>query len=190
MSRIIPAAVAAALGFCWLSQADAQIEGIKAHGLHGQGAYQGGYFVGQGYSKSHGRHRHHSFVNPGFYSANSYNSFHRPTNLPYFAEFPPVYYSQEIVRRPYGVSPYAAPPGIVPAEYELRFASKPALHIVNPYGQPGVHPPQIHPPDVIHPHTDDDDKASDSAPKLEPQNQGWEIVPRKDRDEKDTNKDA
>lgn len=34
---------------------------------------------------------------------------------PYFAQFPPVYYSH-IVRRPYGISPYAAPAGIAPVE--------------------------------------------------------------------------
>ena len=34
---------------------------------------------------------------------------------PYFAKFPPVYYSG-IVKRPYGVSPYAVPPGITPVE--------------------------------------------------------------------------
>jgi len=34
---------------------------------------------------------------------------------PYFATFPPVYYNG-IVRRPYGISPFAAPPGIEPVE--------------------------------------------------------------------------
>ncbi|MEM9410194.1 MAG: hypothetical protein AAGA30_03720, partial [Planctomycetota bacterium] len=37
---------------------------------------------------------------------------------PYFAQFPPVYYSG-IVRRPYGISPYAAPPGIAPVELSV-----------------------------------------------------------------------
>ncbi len=36
-------------------------------------------------------------------------------DIPYFAKFPPVYYSG-IVKRPYGISPYAAPPGILPIE--------------------------------------------------------------------------
>ena len=35
--------------------------------------------------------------------------------LPYFAQFPPVYYNG-IVPRPYGFSPFALPPGIAPAE--------------------------------------------------------------------------
>jgi hypothetical protein len=47
---------------------------------------------------------------------------------PYFAKFPPVYYSH-IVPRPYGISPYAAPPGIAPAE---MFVPQPAK-IDNPY---------------------------------------------------------
>ena len=38
---------------------------------------------------------------------------------PYFAEFPPVYYNG-IVRRPYGISPYAAPAGVVPVELNYR----------------------------------------------------------------------
>ena len=37
---------------------------------------------------------------------------------PYFARFPPVYYSG-IVKRPYGISPYAAPPGIAPVELSI-----------------------------------------------------------------------
>jgi hypothetical protein len=42
-------------------------------------------------------------------------SFEQP---PFFARFPPVYYSR-IVRRPYGISPYAAPPGIAPVELSV-----------------------------------------------------------------------
>ncbi len=38
--------------------------------------------------------------------------------LPYFAQFPPVYYSH-IVPRPIGFSPYALPPGIMPAEMQV-----------------------------------------------------------------------
>lgn len=35
---------------------------------------------------------------------------------PFFALYPPVYYDSTIVARPYGVSPFAPPPGIVPVE--------------------------------------------------------------------------
>jgi hypothetical protein len=48
---------------------------------------------------------------------------------PFFAQFPPVYYSQDIIARPYGVSPYAAPAGIMPVEMEV---SRPVIQ-VNPY---------------------------------------------------------
>ncbi len=65
-----------------------------------------------------------------FYGFN-YNraGFERP---PYFALFPPVYYSNEIVRRPIGVSPFAVPPGVTPVEYMLQATPQ---HIVNPHYQ-------------------------------------------------------
>ena len=37
---------------------------------------------------------------------------------PYFAKYPPVYYSGK-VSRPYGISPYAAPPGVAPVEMSV-----------------------------------------------------------------------
>lgn len=55
-------------------------------------------------------------------------------DLPYFAKFPPVYYSG-IVARPYGISPYAAPPGIVPVEMTVAPPPQPAL-IKNPFYVP------------------------------------------------------
>ncbi len=48
---------------------------------------------------------------------------------PYFAKFPPVYYSH-IVKRPYGVSPYAAPAGIAPVEMSHAPAT---ITIKNPF---------------------------------------------------------
>ena len=48
---------------------------------------------------------------------------------PYFAKFPPVYYSHPVAR-PYGISPYAVPPGIVPVE--MTIAPKPKK-VVNPF---------------------------------------------------------
>ena len=51
---------------------------------------------------------------------------------PYFAKFPPVYYSHA-VKRPYGVSPYAAPAGVMPVEMTMpRPISKP-LVVNNPF---------------------------------------------------------
>ena len=53
-----------------------------------------------------------------------------PEEPPYFAKFPPVYYSH-IVPRPYGISPYAAPPGIVPAEMFVPQVEREVIK--NPY---------------------------------------------------------
>ena len=47
-------------------------------------------------------------------------SFNRPEPQPYFAMNPPVYYSDQIVRRPVGVSPFPAPPGVVPVEMTIK----------------------------------------------------------------------
>ena len=49
---------------------------------------------------------------------------------PYFAKFPPVYYSH-IVKRPYGISPYAAPAGIRPVE--MDFAAPVPVSVKNPF---------------------------------------------------------
>lgn len=56
----------------------------------------------------------------------------RFTAPPYFAQFPPVYYSG-IVRRPYGISPYAAPAGIEPVELRAIPAEVAPITIRNPY---------------------------------------------------------
>ncbi len=53
----------------------------------------------------------------------------RREDLPYFSKFPPVYYSGK-VKRPYGVSPYAAPPGIIPVEMN---AVPVAQKVMNPF---------------------------------------------------------
>lgn len=52
--------------------------------------------------------------------------------LPYFAQFPPVYYSH-ISPRPYGVSPFAAPPGILPIEMTIPVLVTPPKKISNPH---------------------------------------------------------
>ena len=68
------------------------------------------------------------FLSNSYYGYN-YNDagFERP---PYFALFPPVYYSDQIVRRPMGVSPFAAPPGVRPVEMDVPPEPQ---HVVNPY---------------------------------------------------------
>lgn len=50
-------------------------------------------------------------------------------NPPYFALHPPVYY-EGIVKRPYGISPFAAPPGVLPVEMTVKVEPKTVL---NPY---------------------------------------------------------
>ncbi|NOZ39074.1 MAG: hypothetical protein GXP24_02460, partial [Planctomycetes bacterium] len=48
--------------------------------------------------------------------------------VPYFAAFPPVYYSAPVAR-PYGYSPFAYPPGVMTPEV----AEVVAQEIINPY---------------------------------------------------------
>ena len=89
MTRLLILAIAvAAMVFTSNSNASAQ-------------SYNNGYGFGTGVLSS-----------GGFGSGAFAGGFTAP---PYFAQFPPVYYSG-IVRRPYGISPYAAPAGIAPVE--------------------------------------------------------------------------
>jgi len=53
-------------------------------------------------------------------------------DLPFFAKFPPVYYG-DMVRRPYGFSPYALPPGIEPIEQKVIQQTMGPRSIVNPF---------------------------------------------------------
>ena len=66
----------------------------------------------------------------------AFRNVERQRGLPYFAQFPPVYYSH-IVRRPYGISPFAAPPGIAPVE--LSAPAQP-ITISNPFFDQEVAP--------------------------------------------------
>ena len=56
---------------------------------------------------------------------------------PYFAKFPPVYYSHA-VKRPYGISPFATPAGIAPVE--MGVPAPIPLSVKNPYFQKGPVP--------------------------------------------------
>jgi hypothetical protein len=55
-------------------------------------------------------------------------------NVPYYAAFPPVYYSQPVPRT-YGYSPFAYPPGVMTPEVVEEV--QPAV-IENPYFTPGT----------------------------------------------------
>ena len=54
----------------------------------------------------------------------------RQERQPFFAINPPVYYSG-IVRRPYGISPFAAPAGITPVEMQIPVADP--VTVTNPF---------------------------------------------------------
>lgn len=54
-------------------------------------------------------------------------------NVPYYAAFPPVYYSYPVART-YGYSPFAYPPGVMTPEVELAAAC--AEEIINPHVVP------------------------------------------------------
>lgn len=80
--------------------------------------------VGNSYSSGYG-------YGAGFFANNSFGGGCCTTpreRPPYFAQFPPVYYSG-IVRRPYGVSPFAAPAGIAPVELSIPVP----VTIANPF---------------------------------------------------------
>jgi len=66
----------------------------------------------------------------------------RFTAPPYFAQFPPVYYNG-IVRRPYGISPFAAPPGIVPVESTIHAEIPQPRRIHNPFVNPASAPTNL-----------------------------------------------
>lgn len=54
-------------------------------------------------------------------------------NVPYYAAFPPVYYSAPVPRT-YGYSPFAYPPGTMTPEIDMSAAA--AMEIINPYMVP------------------------------------------------------
>ena len=70
----------------------------------------------------------------GFNGGFGFDGFRlRREQPPYFAKFPPVYYSRA-VKRPYGISPYAAPAGVRPVELDYMKAvpTNPVV-VKNPY---------------------------------------------------------
>ena len=102
MNRFLIMAVAV-VAVTFMTQADAKAQ-----------TYGGGYQFGAGLN-----------AGCGF----GCNRFQRE-QPPYFAKFPPVYYSH-VVKRPYGVSPYAAPAGIAPVE--LNYVAPTPLSVKNPF---------------------------------------------------------
>ncbi len=97
------AIVAVAVSACAVSQsALAQMEGYELGTGFGYGL-KNGPFRGRGWGR-------------GNWGGIPIAPTPRVDEPPFFALYPPVYYSQDIIYRPYGVSPYAAPPGIAPVE--------------------------------------------------------------------------
>ncbi len=81
-------------------------------------------FRGRGFGGGFFPYAWNDFYNP--------YSFNRPERQPYFSMNPPVYYSDQIVPRPMGISPFPAPPGVTPVEMTLAPQSE---KVVNPYFQ-------------------------------------------------------
>ncbi len=79
--------------------------------------YMGGYQFGAGWQSNGG----------GFFRGGTPRE-----QPPYFAQFPPVYYSH-IVPRPYGISPYAAPAGIAPVEMSFPMPAPMPITVRNPF---------------------------------------------------------
>lgn len=52
------------------------------------------------------------YVGPAWGGFGTFPSIYSTESIPYFAEFPPVYYSHPVART-YGYSPYAYPPGVI-----------------------------------------------------------------------------
>jgi hypothetical protein len=70
----------------------------------------------------------------GYFGYGGYSTYTREY-IPYFAQHPPVYYSQPVAR-PYGYSPYAYPPGTLTPE---PAAAAPKT-IMNPFHKPKTQP--------------------------------------------------
>jgi hypothetical protein len=81
----------------------------------------------------------YGYLGCGRYPDNSISREFRREQSPFFARFPPVYYSH-IVKRPYGVSPYAAPAGIMPVEMGMK---PEPLSITNPFFKPNAAPAKV-----------------------------------------------
>ena len=120
---MLAVAVAAMLTF-GVGETQAQMRGPSGWGAHnfghagiGRPGYRRGIRGGYGFYPAF-----NDFYNP--------YSFNRPETQPYFAMNPPVYYSNRIVRRPMGISPFPAPPGVTPVEMTIQ--TQPQV-MTNPY---------------------------------------------------------
>ena len=118
MKRILGLVVAIAMTAC-LSDATAQAQG-----------YQDGYRFGAGVRAHHYNDGINGRINGRFDGGINRRllSRYELEQPPYFAKYPPVYYSH-VVKRPYGISPYAAPAGIAPVEMSFGIP----ISVKNPF---------------------------------------------------------
>lgn len=113
-----------ALAVLFLSLAAAST--ASAQNLYGR-SYGHGYGFGLGFGPNGCSQQIPPFV------VGNFGQVRPAEEPPYFAKFPPVYYSH-IIPRPYGVSPYAVPPGIIPSEYMVPAPQREIIK--NPYVDP------------------------------------------------------
>ena len=106
-----------------------------------------GFGVGNQFGRSVGRQVIRG--NRGLFNFGRIGFSPRIEEPPYFAKFPPVYYSG-IVKRPYGVSPYAAPPGVTPVEMAMPAPQ----NVKNPYYGIEVQPVADEKAEPVEPSTD------------------------------------
>ena len=113
MKRLLAMAVAIA-AVTMFSQSEAQAQTF-ANGFQFGAGQTTGFRSGSGFNRfggfggfSSGFGFNRGLINPGITARD---------DLPYFAKFPPVYYSN-IIARPIGISPFAAPAGIRPIELD------------------------------------------------------------------------
>ena len=116
MKQIVIIAIAALVVF---GMGTPELE-AQMRGQSGWSVYAGSGFGYPGYRGDAGNCGFFPYAFNDFYNPYSFN---RPEPQPYFAMNPPVYYSDQIVRRPMGISPFPAPPGVTPVEMTLPTAS-------------------------------------------------------------------
>lgn len=129
MKRILAfAAAIAVVTVLSTSSANAQCNGLGNSAGYGFGVGVNQSYLGDGFHPGLG------LRGPAFLGGN-FLSVRRVEEPPYFAKFPPVYYNA-IVKRPYGISPYAAPAGIAPVEMSVPVPAT----VKNPYFDSNVSP--------------------------------------------------
>ena len=73
---------------------------------------------------------------PGGYGLGYFNYDYNQPRIPYYALYPPVYYSYPVAR-PYGYSPFAYPPGVMTPDVAPKAS---AAEYRNPYVRPSAKP--------------------------------------------------